>query len=161
MLLDAPRKHGANLERGANQTVTRGLEAKTGFRRGSNRAWLKATLSLMAIAIVALTVAKASAIAPCAQVDPGYFNIFQNGIRVGEIYVPERDPGASQYVEHWILYNSYVYPSRDLPELKTEIRVSQKSAYESEADFFARAPFGLGSRYVRVHCTEFDRLPGR
>jgi hypothetical protein len=144
-----------------NQTVARGLEVQTRKKLRTNRAWLKMTLSFLAVALVALTVVKASAVSPRAQLDPGFFNIFQNGIRVGEIYVPERDPGASRYVEHWILYNSYVYPSRELPELKTEIRVSQKSAYESEADFFARAPFGPGFRYVRADCAEFDRLPGR
>ena len=128
----------------------------------SRRTWVKITLSLMAITLVALAVAKTSAISPRAQLDPtGGYEILQNGIRVGEIYVPERDPGTTQYVEHWVLYNSYVYPSKNQPELKTEIRVAQKSSYESEADFFARVPFGPGFRYVRADCTDIDRLPGR
>jgi hypothetical protein len=122
---------------------------------------LKMTLSFMAIALVALTIAKASAISTRAQLDPGDFVILQNGVQVGEIYVPERAPRATQYVEHWVLYNGYVYPSKDHSELKTEIRVARKSGYQSEADFFARAPFGPGFRYVRVDCTEADRLPGR
>ena len=128
----------------------------------SRRTWVKITLSLMAITLVALAVAKTSAISPRAQLDPtGGYEILQNGIRVGEIYVPERDSRTTQYVEHWVLYNSYVYPNKNQPELKTEIRVAQKSSYESEADFFARVPWGAGYRYVRVDCTEYDNLPGR
>ena len=122
---------------------------------------LKMILSFMAIALVALAIAKASAISNRAQLDPGDFVLLQNGIKVGEIYVPERDPRATQYVEHWVLYNGYVYPGKDHSELKTEIRVARKSSYQSEADFFARTPFGPGFRYVRVDCTEADRLPGR
>jgi hypothetical protein len=145
-----------------NQTLARGLEVNTKQRPGSKRAWGKLALSFMAITLVALTVARASAISTGAQLDPsGIYDILQNGIRVGEVYVPERDPRATQYVEHWVLYNSYVYPSKDTPELKTEIRLAQKSNYESEADFFARVPFGPGFRYVRADCTDTDQLPGR
>ena len=145
-----------------NQTLARGIEVNPKQRPGSKRAWVKLALSFMAITLVALAVARASAISTGAQLDPsGIYDILQNGIRVGEVYVPERDPGATQYVEHWVLYNSYVYPSKDMPELKTEIRLAQKSNYESEADFFARAPFGPGFRYVRADCTDTDRLPGR
>src|SRR5262245_19046688 len=145
-----------------NQTLARGLEVNSKQRLGSKRAWVNLTLSFLAITLVALTIIRASAIPASAQLDPsdGY-DVFQNGIRVGEIYVPERDPKATQYVEHWVLYNSYVFPSSDQPELKTEIRLAQKSSYESEADFFARAPFGPGFRYVRADCTDTDRLPGR
>jgi hypothetical protein len=145
-----------------NQTAQRAIEIKSKQRFRSKRAWVKMTLSFIAIALVAMTIARASAIPASAQLDPtGGYDIFQNGIRVGEIYVPERDPGSIYYVEHWVLYNSYVYPSKDMPELKTEIRLAQKSNYESEADFFARAPFGPGYRYVRADCTDTDRLPGR
>jgi hypothetical protein len=145
-----------------NQTLARGLAVNTKQRLGSRRAWVKLTLSFFAITLVALTITRASAIPASAQLDPGAgYDLFQNGIRVGEVYVPERDPRATQYVEHWVLYNSYVYPSKDTPELKTEIRLAQKSSYESEADFFARVPFGPGFRYVRADCTDIDRLPGR
>lgn len=122
---------------------------------------VKALFSLMTIALVALTFAHAAPTPARTQMDPGVKRILQNGIQVGEIFVPERDPKATRYVEHWVLYNGYVYPGKDNPDVKTEIRESTKSSYESEADFFARVPFGPGFRYVRVDCTESDRLPGR
>jgi hypothetical protein len=123
---------------------------------------MKMALSFIALALVSLAVARTSAISTSAQFDPGDgYEILQNGIRVGELYVPEREHGSTRYVEHWVLYNSYVYPGKDRPELKTEIRVAQKSRYESEADFFARVPFGPGFRYVRADCTDTDWLPGR
>lgn len=170
------RNHNQNVKRGLNvkssvkadswqnhnQTMARGLEVKTKQSPSSKRGWVKMTLSFMAITLVALTVAKASSISTGSQLDTkGTYDVLQNGIRVGEVYVPERELKSTQYVEHWVLYNSYVYPSKDHPELKTEIRVAQKSSYESEADFFARVPFGPGFRYVRADCTDTDQLPGR
>lgn len=122
---------------------------------------LKMMLSFMVIAFVALTIARASVITPHAQLVPQCFDVLQNGIKVGEVYVPERDPKATQYVEHWVLFNSYVYPSKDQSDWTMEIRVAQRSNYESEADFFARVPWGPGFRYVRADCAESDRLPGR
>jgi hypothetical protein len=118
-------------------------------------------LSFMVIALLALTIARASALTTHVQLDPDVYEVLQNGIRVGEIYVPARDPKATQYVEHWVLYNSYVYPSKDQPDWTMEIRAAQRSHYESEADFFARVPWGPGFRYVRADCAESDRLPGR
>ena len=126
----------------------------------SQRTWVK-PLSFVVIALVALTGAKLTTISTHAQLQPDFsYDVLQNGIRVGEVYVPEHDPEAKQYVEHWVLYNSYVYPSKDDPKWNMEIRVAQRSNYKSEADFFARVPWGQGFRYVRAVCTESDRLPG-
>ena len=95
------------------------------------------------------------------QLDPigGYWIIQENRV-AGEIYVPMRDPGATHYVEHWVLFNNYVYPGGSDPGMVTTIKVSRHS-YENEADFFARVPWGPGFRYVRVDCVDTDQLPGR
>ena len=96
-----------------------------------------------------------------SQIDPTQLCIIrQNGIRVGEIYVPDRERGATQYVEHWVLYDNYVYLNKDNPSLETTIEAVRHD-YESEEDFFARVPWGKGFRYVRVDCTDTDKLPGR
>jgi len=141
------------------QTHADSLETQHNHRFKSG--WTKILLSCIVLALVALNVSKASAISTSAQMCAGIYAIIQNGIRVGEIYVPERNPKATQYVEHWVLYNSYVYPSPDQSHLKTEIRVEKQIGYESEADFFARVSWVPGYRYVRVDCTEFDKLPTR
>jgi len=117
---------------------------------------------------VALLFAQAVAIPTLAKAPPrGYYQIGvgfhvirQNGIRVGEIYVPEHERGGTNYVEHWVLYDNYVYPSSDTPSLVTTIEVG-KNSYKNEEDFFARVAWGPGFRYVRVDCTDTDRLPGR
>lgn len=94
-----------------------------------------------------------------AQIDPGNFDIFQNGKKVGEIYVPPRAAGQTNYVEHWVLFSDYVYPDSDL-SLNTKIKASRR-AYSNEEDFFARVPWEPGFRYVRIQATDTDRLPGR
>jgi hypothetical protein len=114
---------------------------------------------ICALAIPAFALAVTSPTPGKMQLGVGLHDILQNGIKTGEIYVPDRDPKAINYVEHWVLFNGYVYPGKD-PDLVTTIRMSQRG-YESEADFFARVPFGPGFRYVRVDCTDTDRLPGR
>jgi hypothetical protein len=91
-----------------------------------------------------------------AQVDPGTCKIYQNGVQVGEIYVPARtDQGL--YVEHWILYPNYVYVGQG--GAKMEIVPAAKQLYSSGADFFARAPFGPGYRYVHVTSEDGTHLP--
>ena len=94
------------------------------------------------------------------QLDPDVKVIIrQNGIRVGEIFTPFREPGATNYVEHWVLYDNFVNIGKD-PSVVTTLEVS-KETYKSEEDFFAQVPWGQGFRYVRVDCTDTDRLPGR
>jgi hypothetical protein len=94
-----------------------------------------------------------------AQIDPGNFVIVQNGKIVGEIFVPQRNAGQINYVEHWVLFRDYVYPDSDL-SLVTKIKTGRQR-YTSEADFFARVPWGPGFRYVRIDATDTDVLPGR
>ena len=94
-----------------------------------------------------------------AQLDGGMFNLLQNGAKVGEIYVPQHEREAINYVEHWVLFNNYEYPGKD-PSLVTTI-VAGRNSYESEEDFFKRVSWGPGFRYVRVDSTDTDKLPGR
>lgn len=70
------------------------------------------------------------------------FGIFQKETRVGEIYSPGTDIKATQYVEHWVLYDGYIYPGKNHLGLTTTIKASPESAYKSEADFFASVPGG-------------------
>jgi hypothetical protein len=91
--------------------------------------------------------------------DPGDCRIYQNGVRVGEIHVPGK-ASQSLYIEHWILYPTYVYPNT-CNGIRTEIVPDTNLSYTSEADFFARAPFGPGFRYVRVTSNDPDIMPGR
>jgi len=114
--------------------------------------------------LVAMMVTLAMAIPAQAQLDPGFHDIFQTDgfgdkIKVGEIYVPRREAGTTNYVEHWVLFDNYVYPSPE-NRVVTTIRPSRLS-YQSEEDFFARVAWGPGFRYVRVDCLDIDKLPGR
>ena len=93
------------------------------------------------------------------QLDPGNFDIFQQGRKVGEIFGPPRAAGQTRYAEHWVLFRDYVYPGGGSSP-KTEIDAARRS-YASEEDFFARVPWGPGFRYVRVEAADADRLPGR
>jgi len=125
----------------------------------SIRARTKAICSL-----VAMLVTLAVAIPAQAQLDPGIHDIFQTDgfgdkIKVGEIYVPRREAGTTNYVEHWVLFDNYVYPNAE-NRVATIIRAS-RSSYESEEDFFARVAWGKGFRYVRVDSLDTDRLPDR
>jgi len=113
------------------------------------------TISFCLALVCALTLTSKAK----AQIDGGLFNLLQNGAKVGEIYVPQHEPGAINYVEHWVLFNNYEYPGKD-PSLVTTI-VAGRNGYESEQDFFKRVPWGSGSRYVRVDSTDTDKLPGR
>jgi hypothetical protein len=108
---------------------------------------------------LAMIMALALAVPAKAQLDPGDFDIFQNGRKVGEIFVPARSALQTSYVEHWVLFSDYVYPDRDL-SLKTKIKAGRQR-YASEEDFFARVPWGRGYRYVRIEATDTDTLPGR
>jgi hypothetical protein len=93
-----------------------------------------------------------------AQIMPDLSAIYQNGVQVGEIYVPQWG-SRSLYVEHWILYPNYVYPNAR-NGVETRIAPNPNVSYASETDFFARAPFGPGYRYVRVTSADMDKMPG-
>jgi hypothetical protein len=90
-----------------------------------------------------------------AQLDPGNFDLVQEGRKVGEIFVPERAPGATTYVEHWVLFPDYVNPD---PETRGATRIRRARVQDaSEADFFRRVRFGPDFRYVRIDVTESDQ----
>ena len=95
-----------------------------------------------------------------AQLDPGAHQIFQNGLQVGMIYVPNRDAGATLYAEDWILFPNYQYPNAR-NQVVTELVPDMRQSYTSEADFFRRAPWGTGFRYVHVASNDTTTLPGR
>jgi hypothetical protein len=109
------------------------------------------------LAAILAALALLVALPTSAQLDPGNFEIRQNGRTVGEIFVPARAPGTTTYAEHWVLSADYAYPSPD-SAVMTQIR-APRQRYASEEDFFARVPWGPGSRYVRIDATESDRLP--
>src|SRR5438094_9435119 len=76
---------------------------------------------LLFAAVTAVLVALAIASRAGAQIDPGNFDIVQGGAKVGEIFVPARTPGAREYVEHWVLFQTYVYPGPNAV-VTTELR---------------------------------------
>ena len=85
--------------------------------------------------------------------------LFEAGSLVGEVYVPDRAEGQTQYTEHWILYRNYQYPG---PRYVGELLVApipSVAPYSSDADFFRNAPFPSGSKYVKVDVQEFTTLP--
>jgi hypothetical protein len=124
---------------------------------------LKMFLTLFAVAAFAVVAAPARTVAAtagparAAQLDPGTHDVFQNGRKVAQIFAPERTADETSYVEHWVLFDSYVYPNRSL-SLVTEIRPSRDS-YASLEDFFARVAWGPGFRYIRVAAFESNSLP--
>ena len=114
-----------------------------------------------AIVVAALLLTVSSGIAR-AQLDPGIkYHLYENGVFVGEIYVPEREPQSPSYTEHWVLYPNYQYPGpRFIGPLLVAPMPSMRP-YESDAEFFRTAPFPAGSKYVEVQAVESDFLPGR
>jgi hypothetical protein len=91
-----------------------------------------------------------------AQLDPGErLYLYENNVRVGEVYVLDRPPDATQYVEDWVLYPNYLYPGpRFMAGLQIVASPTEKP-YASESDFFANVPFAAGSKYVRVSAQEY------
>lgn len=113
-----------------------------------NRTWRK-------LAFVCVLLATLSLCAPLfAQLDYDTYDIYQNGMLVGVIYVPQRGADPSVYAEYWIMSNKYQYPSEE-NQVTTEIRHARGYHYTSLADFLEKAPWGDGYHYVVV--TAFDR----
>jgi hypothetical protein len=108
---------------------------------------------LMLTAGILLLAGLASAVT--AQVDPGLrVYLYDRDLRVGEVFVPERAPGASHYEEHWVLYKNYEYPGpNNLRGLVIKAE-SSETPYRNADDFFARVPFRKGSKYIHVTATE-------
>lgn len=117
-----------------------------------------ATLLVFAAAVVATVLHLAQ---PAdAQLDPGNFDLIQRGTKVGEVYVPPREPGQTTYIEHWVLFPNYTYPS---PVSRQGLRLValRRPRYTSEEDFFRNVPWGEGYRYVQITANESTSLPVR
>ena len=138
---------------------------KTETKIAKKNVLLRAGMKTKAIcSLVAILFTFALAIPAQAQVDPGTHDVFQKDrfghwVKAAEIFVSPREPGATNYVEHWVLFDNYTYPSANNP-VQTMILQSPRS-YTSEQDFFARVAWGPGFRYVRVDCIDTAQLPGR
>jgi hypothetical protein len=85
--------------------------------------------------------------------------LYENGIRTGEVYVPDRVDGQTQYTEHWVLYPNYLYPGPKFLGPMQVVPVTTEKPYASDAEFFKNVPFAKGSKYVRVDAEEFTSLP--
>jgi hypothetical protein len=138
-----------------NITATKEVLAVAGIK-------VRNIVKVSAVLVIVVSLFTLSLAKPArTQLDPiGGYVIIQDNRVSGEIFVPQRDPDATHYVEHWVLYSNYIYPGSSDPNMLTTISVGRRS-YENEADFFANVPWGSGFRYVRVDCTDTDRLPGR
>jgi len=79
--------------------------------------------------------------------------------RVGEIYVHDREPGQTQYVEDWVLYPNYQYPGPNYLGMLNITPSPMERPYASQADYFQNVPFAKGSKYIRVTAQEFSSLP--
>jgi hypothetical protein len=114
---------------------------------------------LATIFAVAVSLGLALSQPASAQLDYGRtaFGVYEDGMLVGEILRVESNP--SHYVEHWVLYPNYVYPSAK-NNVALEIRPGLVE-YRDTADFFARVPWSAGSRYVKSDCLDGTELPSR
>ncbi len=111
-----------------------------------------------AAALAAAAVLVGASNAPAQlPVDPSSVAIRQHGHVVGEIYREGDQP--DHYVEHWVLFPDYVYPS-GVNQVETTL-VPGHHAYENAADFLAHVPFENGSRSVKVDCNDGESIPGR
>jgi hypothetical protein len=114
--------------------------------------------SFVAAATLAISLGLSAFAPPAhAEIDSGIlvYDIWENGRIVGEVY--RNDANPEHYVEHWVLYPGYIYPSAE-NGLSIEITKGTKQ-YRSVQDFFARVPFAKGSRYVKTECFDGTALP--
>ena len=121
------------------------------------RTILKVALPALVFAILLGTVKPPAA---KAQIGPDVkVYLYENGVRVGEIYVPDRAADQSQYLEHWVLYPNYMYPGPKFIGALEIVPSPTEPPYASEQDFFRRVPFGPGYKYIRVTAQESTSLP--
>ena len=118
---------------------------------------LAAHLALAAAAgLGALTLGAGPA---AAQVDPNYHDVLQQRDgrlqKVGAVFMPDK-VDRTNYVEHWVLYPGYVYPSATNRVAMTV--QPARSDIDTEAEFFAQR-FPEGSRYVKVFASESEVVP--
>ncbi|MFH0176609.1 hypothetical protein ACIA6D_30490 [Streptomyces cacaoi] len=120
----------------------------------------KAVIAGLSAAAAASAVILATGGTAHAQLDPDgkAFDIFQNNVKVGEIFVPERSQGDTDYLENWVLFPKYQYPGPQHPGLATVIKAGT-TEYKSQSDFFENVPFKPGSKYVAVDSHESSGLP--
>jgi hypothetical protein len=111
-----------------------------------------------ALALVAAALALLSVVPAQAQLDPGNFDLYQNGEKVGEVFVPPH-VSTETYVEDWVLFPRYSHPGSDTRVITTIVPVFAR--YMSESEFFARVPWGEGFLFDRASADESAKLPGR
>lgn len=111
----------------------------------------------MALLLATLAVGQASAQLDYTPPDQQIL-LYESGYLVGQIYVPERDPNARRYLEHWVLFPNYHYPGRRFINSLLVAPV-QGSGYSNEAEFFEKVEFPERSKYIEVTVEEFDALP--
>src|SRR5689334_4638991 len=108
-------------------------------------------VSLLAVAMVCVAF---------AQLDPGTrIYLYENGERVGEVYVPERDAGQATYVEHWVLYPNYRYPGPLFISALQIVPSPTENPHDTQPIFFRNVPFAKDSKYIRVTAEESKSLP--
>src|SRR2546422_759985 len=94
----------------------------------------------------ALVLALAAAFVPhaTAQIDPmkAPYYIYESGKMVGVIYVPDR-ASKELYIEHWVLFPNYVYPSGTNGQSIT-IVANTEFRIDDEKAFFRSVPWGEG-----------------
>lgn len=95
-----------------------------------------------------------------AQLDPDCkFYLVENDRRVGEVFVPTRALGDTEYLEHWVLYPGYAYPGRQyLRGLTIQPAIFEKP-YRDLNDFLTQVPWKRGSKYIKVRARELNALP--
>jgi hypothetical protein len=102
---------------------------------------------------IILVVLFMSIVSPLAQsqIHQGHYEIRQNGVKVGEIFVPARGDGQARYGEVWVVGTNYVYPSES-NNTGFEIKPTGKK-FKTESDFLSAAK-ALGGKIIRVEATE-------
>lgn len=86
-----------------------------------------------------------------AQIHQGHYEIRQNGVKVGEIFVPARGDAQVRYGEVWVVGTNYVYPSES-NKVGFEIKPTGK-VFKTEKDFLSSAR-SLAGKIIRVEATE-------
>ena len=117
------------------------------------------------VAVLCVLLAALALCTPAfAQLDYDTYDVLQNGVVVGVIYVPQRNTDQSVYqsvyAEYWVLSDRYLYPS-DRTLIATTITHATGYHYTSVEDFFANVPWAAGYRYVLVTAVDSTSLPGR
>ena len=119
---------------------------------------MKRLLTIAAIAAaLTTTIALTSAGPATAQVDGGTKTLWQlergKWVAQGQIFVPDKTD-RDHYLEHWILYPGYTYPSQSV-DVTMRFGAAPNTG---EQGFFAQK-FPTGARYVLVEAHEYDTVP--